>query len=106
MNPYAYVGGNPETYSDPTGQMVILPGEGGGGELSTIILVLRDSSSFLSAFCPGISHNLYVIVLSAESGNMFGNGRFTSGCSGLQSPLYPFADRSANGSAYCGGQNA
>ncbi len=31
MNPYAYVGGNPETKNDPTGQMFINPGGGGGG---------------------------------------------------------------------------
>jgi RHS repeat-associated protein len=31
LNPYAYVGGNPETASDPTGQMYAPPGGGGGG---------------------------------------------------------------------------
>jgi RHS repeat-associated protein len=32
MNPYAYVGGNPETMSDPSGEMVDCPdGCGGGG---------------------------------------------------------------------------
>ncbi len=31
MNPYDYVGANPETSSDPTGQMVAPPGGGGGG---------------------------------------------------------------------------
>jgi RHS repeat-associated protein len=30
MNPYAYVGGNPETMSDPSGQMVYCPGCGNG----------------------------------------------------------------------------
>jgi hypothetical protein len=31
MNPYDYVGGNPETWSDPTGQMYAPPRGGGGG---------------------------------------------------------------------------
>ena len=32
MNPYGYVGGNPETWSDPTGRMYIsMTGAGGGG---------------------------------------------------------------------------
>ena len=31
MNPYAYVNGNPETHSDPSGRMFIHPGGGGGG---------------------------------------------------------------------------
>ncbi len=33
-NPYAYVGGNPETYNDPTGQMFVPPG--GGGSLGGV----------------------------------------------------------------------
>jgi RHS repeat-associated protein len=32
LNPYAYVGGNPETLADPTGQMYAPPGGGSGGE--------------------------------------------------------------------------
>jgi len=31
MNPYSYVGNNPETNNDPTGQAYIPPGGGGGG---------------------------------------------------------------------------
>ncbi len=31
MNPYAYVSGNPETNSDPSGRMMITEGGGGGG---------------------------------------------------------------------------
>jgi RHS repeat-associated protein len=31
MNPYGYVGGNPETYNDPTGNMYAPPQGGGGG---------------------------------------------------------------------------
>ena len=31
MNPYGYVNGNPETYSDPSGRMMIIAGSGGGG---------------------------------------------------------------------------
>jgi RHS repeat-associated protein len=35
MNPYAYVGGNPETRNDPSGQMFAPPGGGGGGPSSS-----------------------------------------------------------------------
>lgn len=35
MDPYAYVGGNPETKSDPSGQMYINPAQGGGGSSVT-----------------------------------------------------------------------
>jgi RHS repeat-associated protein len=35
MNPYGYVGGNPETTNDPTGQMVVPPPGGGGGGSSS-----------------------------------------------------------------------
>src|SRR5579863_2016664 len=31
MNPYAYVNGNPETDTDPTGNMYAPPGDEGGG---------------------------------------------------------------------------
>lgn len=31
MNPYGYVGNNPETWNDPTGGMYVNPGGGGGG---------------------------------------------------------------------------
>src|SRR2546421_13124824 len=31
MNPYDYVGGNPETWSDPTGERYAPPPGGGGG---------------------------------------------------------------------------
>ncbi len=36
MNPYAYVGGNPETKNDPTGQRFVMPGGGGGDGTTTI----------------------------------------------------------------------
>ncbi len=36
MDPYGYVGGNPETRNDPTGQMFINPTSGGGGGPITI----------------------------------------------------------------------
>src|SRR6266567_5049859 len=32
MDPYAYVGGNPETFSDPSGQRFAPPPGGGGGD--------------------------------------------------------------------------
>src|SRR6266699_1316212 len=32
MDPYAYVGGNPETFSDPSGQRFAPPPAGGGGD--------------------------------------------------------------------------
>jgi len=35
MNPYAYVGNNPETWTDPTGQMFVNPGRGGGSGITT-----------------------------------------------------------------------
>ena len=37
MDPYAYVGGNPETLSDPTGERVAgcIPGRDGGGSDGT-----------------------------------------------------------------------
>ncbi len=37
MNPYAYVGGNPETRNDPSGQRFVMPVGGGGSSSSSII---------------------------------------------------------------------
>ena len=45
MNPYAYVGGNPETRNDPTGQMYAPNSGGGGAPLNSIVPTSQPQTS-------------------------------------------------------------
>ena len=53
MDPYAYVRGNPETMSDPTGQMFVV--SHGGGSVSQILTSLNNTNNFMSSAYGGFS---------------------------------------------------
>jgi hypothetical protein len=67
MNPYAYVAGNPETYVDPSGQMItnnevevvdgVGPTNGSGVDLGELVTVLSAIGLAIQAHTPHAPHN-------------------------------------------------
>ncbi len=70
MDPYAYVGGNPETFSDPSGQRYAPPpGGGGSGDKSTPPPDNPTAGFNLAGQVPSGSFNLARHVPSGSSGS-------------------------------------
>src|SRR6266705_768690 len=70
MDPYAYVGGNPETFSDPSGQRYAPPpGGGGSGDKSTPPPDNPTAGFNLAGQVPSRSFNLARHVPSGSSGS-------------------------------------
>jgi RHS repeat-associated protein len=65
INPYAYVGGNPETRNDPTGQYFV-PGGGGNGGPPPSCTQLGDCSN-ISGSNPFLAYNFPPIVFPGSS---------------------------------------
>src|SRR6266699_2889219 len=69
MDPYAYVGGNPETFSDPSGQRYAPPPGGGSGDKSTPPPDNPTAGFNLAGQVPSGSFNLARHVPSGSSGS-------------------------------------
>ena len=85
MNPYAYVGGNPETRNDPSGQYFAPGGNGNGGALPSCTF-LHDCSSISSsssATPPNNSCTLDNCSVTLPNGRTFS----TNGPQGLKTNL-------------------